>query len=206
VEGFEPYAQRAVLSKVAGLVSPGGVLYIVAAEPPPLRSEVTVVLTSQDASTAASFPGGAGPAGRLLASVTEVRDASVLLSGERPYREFPLSWYVEAVGAVGLEVVEVAAFPAVRTKKWALNQLAVARHHLVTPVVGVGGGDGGGGGSGGLHYEQSVTRGGGLDAATASAMRRHITAIEEEVRASPDLEGGTCFGMDFVIAARRKPM
>jgi hypothetical protein len=52
-----------------------------------------------------------------------------------------------------------------------------------------------------------VVRGGGegLDAATASAMRRRIGVIEEEVRGSPDLEGGTCFGMDFVISARRKP-
>ena len=68
---------------------------------------------------------GAGPAGRLLASVAEVRDAAVLLSGERPYREFPLSWYTHAVGSLGLHVVDVAAFPAVRTKKWALKQLAV---------------------------------------------------------------------------------
>ena len=48
--------------------------------------------------------------------------------------------------------------------------------------------------------------GGGLDAYTASVMRHRVGAIEEEVRASVELEGGTCFGMDFVIAARRPPL
>ena len=145
-------------------------MYIVAAEPVPLRSEIRV---------------DAGPAGRLLASVAEARDAAILLSGERPYREFPLSWYVEAVSSLGLELVDVAAFPAIRTKKWALKQLEVARQHLMT-------GGGGGGGE-------------GLDTATVSAMRRRVGAIEEEVRATIDLDGGTCFGMDFVVSARRPP-
>ena len=67
---------------------------------------------TEDAKQQLPYSGGAGPAGRLLASVAEVRDAAVLLSGERPYREFPLSWYVDAVSTLGLEVVDTAAFPA----------------------------------------------------------------------------------------------
>ena len=101
-------------------------------------------------------------------------------------------------------MVDVAAFPAVRTRKWALKQLAVARQHLV--VRGGAGGVGGAGGAVGAGDGEKGSRGGGgLDAATASAMRRRVGVIEEEVRASAALEGGTCFGMDFVIAARRKP-
>jgi threonine dehydrogenase-like Zn-dependent dehydrogenase len=90
-------------AEVAGLVAPGGMLYVVAAEPVPLRSEIHIHRRDVNGGNGggdAAFT-GAGPAGRLLAAVAEVRDAAVLLSGERPYREFPLSWYLDAVGALG---------------------------------------------------------------------------------------------------------
>ena len=211
VEGFEPYAQDAVLAKLTDLLAPGGVLYIVAAEPAPLRSEVRTRggvtreggegvtthgdggATRGDAEGDTQHSGrfeGPGPAGKLLAAVAEARDAAVLLSGERPYREFPASWYLDAVRGAGLDVIEHAAFPAIRTRAWALKQLSVARQHLAQGAAGGGDRDNG--------VEE------GLDEGTARAMRLRVARIEEEVRASVHLEGGTCFGMDFVIAARKR--
>lgn len=90
VEGFAPYFQERMFARLHGVTA--GRLYLVGLEP----------YVSQDP--------GAEPGG-MIWEIGRYRDAVLLLSGERPYREFPMEWVLERLDAGGWRVIDVARFP-----------------------------------------------------------------------------------------------
>lgn len=90
IEGFAPYFQERMFARLHGVTA--GRLYLVGLEP----------YVSQDPGT---------EAGRIIWEIGRYRDACLLLSAERPYREFPLEWVVERLETNGWRVIDIARFP-----------------------------------------------------------------------------------------------
>ncbi len=90
IEGFAPYFQSYLFSRLRPDV--GGRLYVTGLEPyvPTVKPETE--------------------AGRLLWEIGRYRDACVLLSGQRPYREYPAQWVVDSLQRSGFVVRSVKHF------------------------------------------------------------------------------------------------
>ncbi|CAJ1966046.1 unnamed protein product [Cylindrotheca closterium] len=86
MDGFSPYQQDLIIPKLAKYLKPGGRLYIVGMEPIPDSS----VNKDED----------------IICQVKRVRDACLLLAGQRPYREYPLEWVTRQVDRTpGIQLV-----------------------------------------------------------------------------------------------------
>lgn len=72
IEGFAPYWQDRAFERLRPLVAAGGRLYVIGLEPYVQYQPKT-------------------DSGRIVWEIGRVRDACLLLAGERPYREYPLS-------------------------------------------------------------------------------------------------------------------
>lgn len=99
VEGFAPYFQAHLFARLRPLV--GERLYVVGLEP-----------------YAAAEPDT--PAGRLVWQIGRFRDACLLLTGERPYREYPAQWAVDRLEGAGFRIVAARRF-AIRYKARFVN-------------------------------------------------------------------------------------
>lgn len=79
MDGFSPYAQDQMIEKLAKRLKPGGRLYIVGLQPIP-----------------DSYGGGddddKNSPQNIICEVRKVRDACILLAGDRCYREYPKDW------------------------------------------------------------------------------------------------------------------
>lgn len=102
VEGYSPYWQESMLERIHSLVA--GRLYITGLEP----------YVPFPATTAA---------GRLVRSIGSLRDACLLLAGERPYREFPLDWVLQQLHKARFRVLEARHFPIIYREKFVNGQL-----------------------------------------------------------------------------------
>ncbi|KAF5829611.1 hypothetical protein DUNSADRAFT_15851 [Dunaliella salina] len=108
-----------------------------------------------------------------LVAVAELRDTAIALSGERPYREFPLLWYHAALQGAGLKHLDATAgFANLYSVQWASHQLREAWAHL-----------------------QKCKH-----AAACEGLKQDVKNLEERLKRE---WGRTerCFGMNFVIAA-----
>lgn len=92
VEGFAPYWQDRVFERLRPLVNKDGRLYIIGLEP------------------YVPFPPDS-EGGKVIWEIGRVRDACLLLAGERPYREFPLDWIQRTLGNSGFRILEARRFP-----------------------------------------------------------------------------------------------
>ncbi|GLE51076.1 hypothetical protein ATCCBAA256_06650 [Mycobacterium montefiorense] len=104
IEGFAPYWQGRVFERLRPLVAEGGRLYIIGLEP-----YVQFQPTTES--------------GRVICEIGRVRDACLLLAGERPYREFPLDWMQRRLGLAGFRVLEARRFPIRYRARYVNGQL-----------------------------------------------------------------------------------
>ena len=151
IEGFAPYFQEAMIARLRQLTA--GRLYLVGLEPYVVEKPKT-------------------PAEDVVFRIGRLRDTFLLLSGQKPYREFPLAWIEERLAATGFVVVATRRFPIRYRARFVNAQLdmCVNRLHLVPD---------------GLRAPL---------AAHVEALRKEALALEAR------LDGLRC-GFDYVIAA-----
>ncbi len=65
-----------------------------------------------------------------MIDIYKFRDACILLCGDRPYREYPLSWTVQALKTSGFEVKGVGMFETNISKGFLLTQIRVAERKV----------------------------------------------------------------------------
>ncbi len=111
IEGFAPYFQERMFARLHGVTA--GRLYLVGLEP----------YVSYDPGT---------EAGRIIWEIGRYRDACLLLSAERPYREFPLEWVVERMEASGWRVIDVERFPIRYGARFVNSQIDMCLRRLET--------------------------------------------------------------------------
>jgi hypothetical protein len=76
IDGFAPFKQQEMIPKLVALLKPGGRLYLVGWEPMPDKAD--------------------GPAG-VVCKVQRIKDACIMIAGQRPYREYPVEWVLQQV-------------------------------------------------------------------------------------------------------------
>jgi hypothetical protein len=119
MDGFSPYAQDQMIDKLAKRLKPGGRLYIVGLQP---------------------LPDSEGPPDspqNIICEVRKVRDACILLAGDRCYREYPLDWIERQINATltqtdktTLELLHSKKFPILYRHNTIVKQIQVARNKL----------------------------------------------------------------------------
>lgn len=110
LDGFSPYYQDLLLSRLNRHLNPGGRIYIVGLQPIPDHVD-------DDAN--------------IVCKITKVRDACILLAGHRCYREYPVDWVVRHIQKIPqLRVVKISQFPILYSHDTIVRQLNVARSKL----------------------------------------------------------------------------
>ena len=109
IEGFAPYTQDRLFGRLLPLV--GKRLYLIGLEP-------YVTHTPVD------------EGGRLLVEIGRLRDACLLLAGERPYREYPSDWVVRHLEQAGFRVDAVQHFPIRYRERFVNGQLDMCVHRI----------------------------------------------------------------------------
>lgn len=113
MDGFSPYTQDQMIEKLAKRLKPGGRLYIVGLQPIP------------DSYGAPDSPEN------IICEVRKVRDACILLAGDRCYREYPLDWVERQVS---LTNSSDASLKLLGSKKYPI----LYRHHTIMKQINVG--------------------------------------------------------------------
>ena len=112
MDKFSPYFQDVIFERLNAHLRPGGRLLILGMEP--ISDE------SDDKSIA-----------KITTDIKHVRDACQLLAGERPYREFPLSWIERTLDKVdGLTIVQRKIFPYKYTFEKLAEQIDLGRRRV----------------------------------------------------------------------------
>lgn len=152
LERFAPYLQDRLFERLRPLV--GGRLYVVGLEP---------------------FPETADTAGgRLILEVARMRDACILLAGDRCYREYPLEWALRHLERAGFSVEDARSFGNVFGRRFIDEQLAVAKKKL--------------------PYIQNRE--------LAQELGRAIADLREQATALLAIHKGFTLGEDYVVFAR----
>jgi len=152
IEGFAPYTQDRLFGRLFPLV--GKRLYLIGLEPYVTR-----------------YPADEG--GKLLVEIGRLRDACLLLAGERPYREYPADWVVRHLELAGFRVDAVQHFPIRYRERFVNGQL-----------------------------DMCVDRIGRLqDRGLAAALSIHVETLRARALAMVAKSGGIRLGADYVVAA-----
>lgn len=109
IDGFSPYFQDRIFSRLRRHLAPGGRMYVIGLQPVP-----------------DSVPGD----GDVFCKITKVRDACILLANHRCYREYPLDWIERHLESAGLRTVESKKYPIRYDHGTMLRQINVARSKL----------------------------------------------------------------------------
>ena len=109
IEGFSPYWQEQVISRLRPLV--GKRLYITGLDP------YVPYLPDTEA-------------GDMICQIGRLRDACLLLAGERPYREYPLEWVADQVQKAGLRVLDARRFGNRYRERFVHGQLEMCERRL----------------------------------------------------------------------------
>jgi len=152
IEGFSPYWQERMLERLSPLVA--GRLYITGVEP------------------YVPFPAPT-EAGKLVRAIGSLRDACLLLAGERPYREFPMDWVLRQLGRAGFRMLEARHYPIIYREKFINGQLDMCldrARRFASPAV-------------------------------AEALVAHAEQLREQALALAEKEDGLRHGADYLIAA-----
>ena len=154
VEGFAPHLQDRLFERLRPHV--GGGLYVVGLEP------------------YERFPDSRG--GQLIKEIACLRDACILLAGDRCYREYPREWVVRHVEAAGFVVKDAQVFPIRYGPRFINGQLDVCSRKLPR-ISGTG--------------------------ALVEGLRDRIADLRRRALDFSNLEDGIWFGEDYVVEARR---
>lgn len=154
IDGFAPYWQARLFNRLRPLVKDNGRLYVVGLEP--------YVPYKPDSES-----------GRVIWEIGRVRDACLLLAGERPYREYPADWVLRRLGEAGFRVLETRHFPIRFRERFVNSQLDMCLDRL--------------------------TRFASDELATS--MRRYVENLRARALALQERENGLRHGYDYVIAA-----
>lgn len=159
IDGFTPYRQDVLIDRLLPHLKPDGTLVIIGLEP---------------------IPNAERPPYDVVPLCARLRDAVFLHAGQRPYREYPLSWVLRALARSHMEPVLVRRFPIIYAAKDLIKELNTARSRLPTVESRSG-------------------------KAFAAALRLHIDEVEARVRATLEAQpGGTLsYGEDYLCCARR---
>lgn len=152
MDGFAPYFQPQLFSRLRPLV--GGALYVVGLQP-----------------YVPYFPDD--EAGQIITQIGRVRDACLLLAGERPYREYPLDWVLDHLEQAGFRVEHTRQFPIRYGQRFVQSQIAMCEARLPRFA----------------------------DAALAKAMGSQLDRLRHEALALDARLGGLRHGFDYVVAA-----
>ncbi len=152
IDGFAPYWQDRLFARLRPLV--GRRLYVIGLEP--------YVPYMPDA-----------PAGRMVSEIGRVRDACLLLGGERPYREYPMDWVLRHLEHAGLRPVDAHRFPIRYGERFINSQLDLCTHSLIRL----------------------------RDRALALSLQTYIAELRDRALALTAAEGGLRHGHDYVIVA-----
>lgn len=109
IEGSAPFFQTALFARLRPLTLKR--LYITGMEP-------YVIERPRD------------EAGALIWEIGRYRDACLILSGERHYREFPLDWVVSQLRRSGFQPVAARKFPIGYKEKFVNGQIGLCRPRL----------------------------------------------------------------------------
>lgn len=156
VDGFAPYWQERLFERFRPLLR--GRLYVVGLEPyVPYRAKTT--------------------AGAVMGEIGRLRDACLLLAGERPYREFPMDWVIRQLGAAGFRLLDARRFPISFGKRFINNQLDMCLD----------------------RYQRFGSE------SLAKAMAEHVEQVRGAALELLAREGRLRHGTDYVIAAEPMP-
>ena len=109
IEGFSPYWQEQVVQRLRPLI--GNRLYITGLDP--------YVPYTPDTE-----------AGEMICQIGRLRDACLLLAGERPYREYPLEWVADQVQKAGMRVLDARRFGNRYRERFVRGQLEMCERRL----------------------------------------------------------------------------
>ena len=109
VDGFSPYQQDIIVSKLAQHLNPDGRLYVIGMNP---------------------IPDYATPPADIVTEVRRARDSCIMLAGHRPYREFPLDWMTRHLERANFEVSNSKSFTILHSEESILRQLRVGQSKL----------------------------------------------------------------------------
>ena len=152
IDGFAPYFQDRLFPRLRPHV--GARFYIVGLQPYELLER--------------------SPAGLLIRELARLRDACILLAGDRCYREYPLEWVTRHVEEAGFVVEEAQTFPIRYGAQFFVEQLNVCERKLT-----------------------KIQR-----PALVKGLRDTIADLRERGLALCRLEGDLRFGEDYVVCAR----
>lgn len=154
IEGFAPYWQDQLLPRLRSLTQPSGRLYLIGLQP---------YVPAQPSDEA----------GRLICEIGRLRDACLLLAGEQPYREYPMSWTLRQLEASGFRVAHERRFPIRYRARFVDGQLDMCVQRLRRLP----------------------------DRHLATAMQQHVEQLRERALAAAQRMDGLRHGFDYVIAA-----
>ncbi|MBL8268551.1 MAG: hypothetical protein JNL55_19325 [Steroidobacter sp.] len=113
------------------------------------------------------------PDGRLINEIGRLRDACLLLSGDRPYREYPMHWVLRHLELAKLRVVDAQRFPIHYGERFVTSQLDLC--------------------------SQALDR--LKDRSLAVAMQAHTAALRDRALAFVAREGAIRYGSDYIVVA-----
>lgn len=152
IEGFAPYWQDRLFARLRPLV--GKRLYMIGLQP-------YLHGRPDDA------------AGRIINEIARLRDASLLLSGDSPYREYPLDWALRSLERAGFRVIDAELVPITYGPRFIHSQLAMCSHA-----------------AGKLP-----------DRRLAVELLRHVADLQARALALAQQQGGLAHGHDYVVVA-----
>ena len=151
IDHFAPYWQAGAFARLRGMVRPGGLMVIVGREPLSLAG-----------------------ADEIIQEVERLRDAAMLLGGQRPYRELPLSWATSTINTSGFTLLERHTFERRVDDAWILNEIRWSR--METKKI--------------------------ADAALRSALSDQLDVIQQRVQRMSK-SGEHMLGFDYALVARK---
>ncbi len=153
IEGFAPHFQDRLFDRLRPHV--GERLYLIGLEP------------------YEPFPDSRG--GQLIQEIARLRDACILLAGDRCYREFPLEWVLRHLELAGFVVEDAQIFPIRYGERFIEGQLDVCERKL--PRI----------------------RG---PARLVEGIRQTISSVRKRALDHASEQDGILFGEDYVVLAR----
>ena len=152
VDGFAPYWQDQLFPRLRPHVAAR--LYVVGLEP-------YVPHAPTD------------PAGRLVNEIGRLRDACLLLSSDRPYREYPLHWVLRHLELAKFRVLDAQRFPVRYGERFVNSQLDMCVQALENL----------------------------RDRSLAVSLQSHVAALRDRALAFVSREGGIRHGSDYIVVA-----
>jgi hypothetical protein len=152
IDGYAPYWQSQLFPRLRPLVR--GRMYVTGVEP-----YVPFPATTE--------------AGQIVREIGCLRDACLLLAGERPYREFPIEWVALEIERAGFRIIDAQHHSIIYRQRFVDSQLGMCRDRVKRFSSG----------------------------APDQAMLSYIDELHGRATALIDRDGGLRHGADYLIAA-----